>query len=516
MAISSQQLEDDSVTKDMVIALLLEAAQGREKEKQRADRLAEQNAWLKRQIFGRSSEKTPKDEVNPDQHHLFNEAEIVSELLPTANESVTIPAHIRKKKGRKRIPADLPRVDIIHDLPEHEKICGNDGTFLKRIGEITSEQLDYIPAKLRVLRHIRYKYACGCCGETMKTADKPNTLLPKSLATPSLLAHITTAKYVDGLPLHRQERQFARLGIELNRATMASWMIKIGGTHVQPLINLLNDECRNSRLLHMDETRVQVLKSHKAPSADHWVWVRATGATDRCVVLFDYDASRAKNVAQRLLEGFQGILVSDGYKGYDSIAKAQGLVHAGCLAHARRKFHDAKKSAGHDDSRAKVALDYIGQLYALERKLREAQPPPGDQAILDFREKHALPVLQAFRAWLDDMALKVPPNNDLGRAVLYTLGQWCKLSTFLDHACVPLDNNRAEGCIRPFVIGRRNWVFCDTQNGATASANLYSLVESAKANGLEPHAYLTRVYSRLPLATCVEDFEALLPWNITT
>lgn len=515
MSFSTQQLKDEGITKDKVIALLIEESKARENEKHRADQLAEQNAWLKRQIFGRSSEKTPKDEVNPDQPRLFNEAEVTAVLTPAVADAVTIPEHTRKKKGRKRIPADLPRVDVIHDLPEHEKICGNDGTPLKRIGEITSEQLDFIPAKLRVLRHIRYKYACNCCGETMKTADKPNTLLPKSLASPSLLAHITTAKYVDGLPLHRQEKQFARLGIQLNRATMASWMIKIGGTHVQPLINLLNDECRNSRLLHMDETRVQVLKSHKDPSADHWVWVRATGATDRRVVLFDYDASRAKNVAQRLLEGFQGILISDGYKGYDSIAKAQGLVHAGCLAHARRKFHDAKKSAGHDDSRAKIALDYIGQLYALERKLREAHPPPDDRAILAFRAKLALPILQTFKIWLDDMALQVPPNNDLGKAVLYTLGQWSKLTTFMDHVCVPLDNNRAEGCIRPFVIGRRNWMFCDTQNGATASTNLYSLVESAKANGLEPHHYLTQVYSRLPQATCIEDIEALLPWNIS-
>ena len=268
MQLTSQQLKDDSVTKDKVIALLEEA-------NQRANRLEEQIIWLKRQVFGRSSEKTSKEELSPNQGYLFNEVEVINEVCPEPDESLVIPEHKRKKKGRKKISQDLPRVEVIHDLPEHEKFCSKDGSPLKRIGEITSEQVDYIPAKVRVLKHIRYKYACSCCSETIKTADKPKTLLPKSLASPSLLAHITTAKYVDGLPLYRQEKQFARLGIQLNRSTMASWMIKIGGTHVQPLINLLDEECRKSRLLHIDETRVQVLKSHKSPSADHWIWVRA-------------------------------------------------------------------------------------------------------------------------------------------------------------------------------------------------------------------------------------------------
>ena len=294
---------------------------------------------------------------------------------------------------------------------------------------------------------------------------------------------------------------------------MASWMIKIGTEHVQPLINLLNDHCNQSPLIHIDETRVQVLKSAKAPSADHWVWVRASGATQQRVVLFDYDPSRAKVVAQRLLEDYKGIIVSDGYKGYDSIAKAQGLVHAGCLAHARRKFHDAKKSAATDNSHAKVGLDYISKLYAVERKLKDQNLPPSDEEKLAFKEQYSRPILDEFKQWLEAMAPKVPPKNDLGKAIHYTLNQWPKLITFMDHACVPLDNNRAEGCIRPFVIGRRNWVFCDTQAGAKASANLYSLVETAKANGLEPHAYLSHIYTHLPLATNLEDIEALLPWN---
>ena len=197
MQLTSQQLKDDSVTKDKVIALLIEESKAREEAIARAERLEEQVIWLKRQMFGRSSEKTPKEEQDPNQGYLFNEVEVLAEVCPEPLESLTIPEHKRKKKGRKRIDDSLPRVDVIHDLPEHEKVCSKDGSSLKRIGEITSEQVDYIPAKVRVLKHIGYKYACSCCGENIKTADKPQTLLPKSLASLSLLAHITTAKYVD-------------------------------------------------------------------------------------------------------------------------------------------------------------------------------------------------------------------------------------------------------------------------------------------------------------------------------
>ena len=518
MQLTSQQLKDDSVTKDKVIALLEEA-------NQRANRLEEQIIWLKRQVFGRSSEKISKEELNPNQGYLFNEVEVIDEVCPEPDESLVIPEHKRKKKGRKKIDKDLPRVEVIHDLPEHEKVCSKDGAPLKRIGEITSEQVDYIPAKVRVLKHIRYKYACSCCGENIKTADKPKTLLPKSLASPSLLAHITTAKYVDSLPLYRQEKQFARLGIQLNRATMASWMIKIGGTHVQPLINLLNEECRKSPLLHIDETRVQVLKSPKSPTADHWIWVRANGATDHRVVLFDYDTSRTAAVAKHLLDEFSGILVSDGYKAYDGIAKDQKLPHAGCWAHARRKFYDAYKSSKGTSETAKTALKMIKDLYKVERQCRELYRYTGgrdkekehrrEKAILAFRKKYCEPIVKAFEKWLDTTVPKAVPNSDIGKALQYALNQWPKLTTFLNHALAPLDNNRAEGAIRPFVIGRRNWMFCDTQKGAAASAHLYSLVETAKANGLEPHAYLTEVYEKLPLATSLEDIEALLPWNVS-
>ncbi len=495
----------------------LEALNGRLEQIERArnERIAlleEENRWLKQQLFGRSSEKRPAEDISPDQAKLLlNEAEALAPLAETAPETVQIPEHARKKRGRKAIPAELPRIEVVHDLPEAEKVCPHDGTTLERIGEETAEQLDYVPAQLRVIRHVRPKYACPCCREGVKIAPAPAQLLPKSKASPELLAHITTAKYVDGLPLNRQERQFGRLGIELARATMASWMIKLGGTYVLPIVNLLGDLLLEAPLIHMDETRVQVLRSAKAPTADHWMWVRCAGPPGRRIVLFDYDPSRGGQVPKRLLAGYEGILLTDGYEAYAATASASGMLHAGCFAHLRRKLEDARKAANGESS-ARTALDYIGRLYRIERPLRDRSADA--VAILDTRRRESTPIVEQLYGWLNEMAGQVLPQSALGKAIHYGLGQWPKLTVFLDHPEVPLDNNRCENAIRPFVVGRKAWMFSDTPSGAAASANLYSLVETAKANGIEPHAYLTHVYTKLPTAHALEDFEALLPWNV--
>lgn len=485
-------------------------------ERSRNERIAlleEENRWLKQQLFGRSSEKRSADEISPDQaRFLFNEAETLASAVETAPETVTIPAHQRKKRGRKAIPAELPRIEVVHDLPASEKVCPHDGTALERIGEETAEQLDYVPAKLQVIRHVRPKYACPCCHSGVKIAPVPAQLLAKSQASPGLLAHITTAKYVDGLPLHRQERQFGRLGVELSRATMAGWMIKLGGTHVVPIVNLLADELLAAPLIHMDETRVQVLRSAKAPTADHWIWVRCAGPPGRRVVLFDYDPSRGGQVPKRLLAGYEGTLLTDGYEAYTAAVQAGGLRHAGCWAHVRRKLEEARKVHGSGESQARIALDLIGRLYRIERQLRERNADP--EAIRLARCTHSAPIVAELHAWLNDRVDQVLPQSALGRAIHYALGQWGKLTVFLEHPEVPLDNNRCENAIRPFVIGRKAWLFSDTTAGAVASANLYSLVETAKANGLEPFAYLSRLYAALPTASTLDDFEALLPWHV--
>jgi len=482
--------------------------------------LEEENRWLKSQLFGRSSEKRGV-EIAAEQGHLFNEIEALAASSEAAPEAVQIPAHERQKRGRKKLSAELPRVEIVHDLPEDQKVCGTcEGTALKRIGEESSEQLDYQPAKVRVLKHIRPKYACPCCHAGVKIAPVPVSIFPKSLASPALLAHIATAKFVDHTPLYRQETQFARLGVILGRATMAGWMIRLGTTHLTPLVNLLAERMLTLPLIHCDETRLQVLeadpKNGKAPASDHWMWARCAGPPGKRIVLFDYDASRGGAVPKRLLEGYRGILLTDGYEAYAQVAAANSLVHAGCLAHARRKFDEAHKaqSAGAESSHAKTALAFIGELSLIERPLWDRDRPVTANERVAVRQQYSKPILERFRAWLEQLAPQVLPESRLGKAVHYTLNQWMKLSTFLEHGEVPLTNNLCENAIRPFVVGRKGWLFCDTIAGAKASANLFSLIETAKANGLEPHAYLSALFEKLPTLTTVEDFEAWLPWNV--
>jgi transposase len=308
-------------------------------QEQHIELLQNEISWLKGQLFGRSSEKTPAADINPDQQWLFNEAETLADATATAPESVTIPAYERGKRGRKKISADLPRVEVIHDLPDEQKVCATDGTALIRIGEQVSEQLDIIPAQIRVLRHIRPQYACPCCKQGVHIAPVHAQLLPKSMASPALLAHIVTAKFVAGTPLYRQEPQFARMGIDLGRATTGGWMNVLGTLWVVPLINLFNDILLAQPLIHCDETHLQVLKSDKSPTADHWMWVRAAGPPGERIVLFDYDPSRAGAVPRRLLQDYQGILLTDGYEAYANVAQGMGIVRAGGQPANRRALH---------------------------------------------------------------------------------------------------------------------------------------------------------------------------------
>ncbi len=476
--------------------------------------LEEENRWLKAQLFGRSSEKTPIAERNPDQGWLFNEIEVLAATATDAPETVTSPAYDRAKRGRKKLAADIPRVEVIHDLSEADKVCPTDGTALERIGEETAEQLEVIPARIRVIRHIRPKYACPCCRSGVRIAPVPPALFPKSIATASLLAQITTAKFVDGVPLYRQEPQFGRLGIELGRGTMALWMIRLGGTFIVPLINLLNERLLAEPVIHCDETRLQVLKSDKAPTADHWMWVRAAGPPGRRIVLFDHDPSRGGAVPRRLLDGYRGILLTDGYGAYDGAAAALKLTHAGCMAHVRRYFDEARK-VGSDASHAKVALEFIGKLSLIERLLWDDEHPVTAAQRVAVRRQKSVPIMRDFHAWLEALAPQVLPQSRLGKAVHYNHAQWPKLTVFLTHGDVPMHNNRCENAIRPLVVGRKGWLFADTVKGALASANLYSLVETCKANGIEPFAYPSHLFERLPHLTTVQDVEALLPWNAT-
>ena len=468
---------------------------------------------LKHHRFGRKSEK-----LSDDQLWIFDEAEAAEApgAEETHDDTVAVPAHTRRKRGRKPLPAWIPRVEVIHDLPDAEKRCKADGTALERIGEETYEQLEFIPATLRVLRHVRPKYACPACRTGIHTAPVPPQPIPKSLASPTLLAHVAVSKYADGLPLYRQEQMFTRLGIDLPRASLASWMVKVGEL-VQPLINLLRDDLLVSGFVQCDETRFQVLKEPgKLATSQSYLWAQRSAAPEGPIVLFDYDPTRSAEVPKRLLEGFEGFLQTDGYEGYGSVGRQPGITHVGCWAHCRRKFDEAlkgqgsKKKRSSKESKAYQGLAFIQKLYKIERQIGDGPPDERHR----IRQERSRPVMEAMRHWLDEALGKVPPQSLTGKALGYAHSQWPKLVRVLEDGRLPLDTNAVENAIRPFVVGRKGWLFADTVHGAEASANLYSLIETAKANGVEPFAYLQLVFTELPKATELAHLEGLLPRHL--
>ena len=457
------------------------------------------------------------------QMDLFNEAEALGAKpdAETQAAEITVPAHARARGKRKPIDASLPRVRIEHDIPEEQKTCAC-GCQLTRIGEVTSEQFDLVPARAQVLQHVRFKYACRSCdgasheGPAVVTAEMPAQPIPKSNASPGLLAHIATAKFGDGMPLYRLEGILARSRIEVSRTTQASWMIR-SGDMIVPLINLMGEAQLAYDILQMDETSVQVLKEDGRPAqAKSYMWVRRGGPPGQRIILFDYAASRAGAIPMRLLDEYKGYLQSDAYSGYNAPARRDGVIHVGCLDHARRRFVEAVKAqhavAGSERGLAPEALLIIRKIYGIEKLARDARLTADGRHQL--RQEKARPIWDELRAWLDRNRNAAPPLSLTGKAIGYITDEWSRLIRYLDDGRIEVSNVLCENAIRPFVVGRKAWLFCDTPAGAHASARLYSLVESAKANGLDVYDYLKRVFTLLPQATMLADVEALLPWNV--
>lgn len=497
--------------------LLLEKDRRLNEKEKRISLLEEQLRLLRHKRFAASSEKSD------GQAELFNEAE-AAELTSEGDvdentddvETETIQYERRKSRGRKSLPADLPRVRIEHDLNDADKVC-DCGCALTHIGEDTSEQLDIIPAKIQVLQHARLKYACKACEATVRTAALPAQPIPKSNASGGLLAYVATAKYQDALPLHRQESIFKRMQIDIPRNTLANWMMR-SGELITPLITQLDSEIRRGKVIQCDETALQVLKEPDRPaSSQSYMWVRRSGAPDHPIVLYDYAPSRAGSVAERLLKDFSGYLQTDDYAGYHATGRQHGITHVGCWAHARRKFVDAQKAVAAKDKKstrtgkADVAINYMAKLYAIEKQAKDTT----SEARRQLRQEKSVPILNALREWLDKTLHSTLPKGLLGTALGYLNKNWEKLIRYTEDGDVNIDNNLAENAIRPFVIGRKNWLFSATPRGAHASAAIYSLIETAKANGLEPYAYLREVFTRLPSLSSDEELQALLPWNIS-
>jgi len=483
--------------------------------------LREQNRLLRARLFGRKTEKILPEDAH-EQLLLFNEAEeSLSEEPPKPEDEIVVPEHKRRKRGRKPLPPELPRVDAIHDLSEEEKICSC-GAVKVKIGEEVSEQLDIIPAKIQVIRNIRYKYACKCCegteddGPTVVTAPMPKQLIPKSMATAGLVAYILTSKFVDALPFYRQEKQFTRIGIEIHRSTMCGWAIK-AAQRCMPLIELLHSDMLSGPLINCDETPVQVMNEpDRANTTKSYMWVFRGGDPIHPIVLYRYHPTRSGDVPAEFLRGYEGYVQTDGYIGYNFLDQQQGITHVGCWAHARRNFNDVIKAAGKRKSgktgSADVAMAFIGKLYRIEKNARLQQLSPLE--IYELRQEKSKPILDKFKKWLDKKSVHTPPNGLLGKAVQYALNQWHRLTGYLKDGRVSMDNNLAENAIRPFVIGRKNWLFSGKPVGAEASACLYSLIETAKANGIEPYRYLRYVFDNIPKTTSTEDYRALLPQHI--
>lgn len=343
----------------------------------------------------------------------------------------------------------------------------------------------------------------------MKAAEPPPSPIPGSIATPSLLAHIASAKYADGLPLYRQEKILQRHGLELTRTTMATWMGRLAEL-LAPLYNLFSEAVLLGPVLFIDETTQQVLKTDKKPTSKSYQWVRVGGIDGQKVVLFHFSTTRSGDVAVELLEGYKGHVMTDGFDGYNKIEGMDGIIRMQCWMHARRFFKKAVKVLGKPGKGgiADQALAKIRALYAVERDCEEMSPEERCQV----RLARSKPLLDAFKTWLEAAMKDVPPKSVTAKGINYTLVRWDQLVIYLTDGRLRMDNGPAENAIRPFAVGRNSWMFSDTVEGAETNAVLYSIIETAKANGKEPHAYLTKVIDRLPYAKTLADVEALLPW----
>lgn len=472
--------------------------------------LEEQLKLQKIKQYGRSSEQ------QPDQLGFFDEAE----TLDVEPEEETA-APKKKPSGRKGLNPNIPRIQLRIELTPEEKDGAIDTYFVK-----VKEELDIVPAKVQV-KEILQEKAVFLDKEGLRkivSAQMPRHPLAKSIASINTLSYIIVAKYQDALPLYRLEKILMRYGGSVTRTTLANWLIRLSD-QLLPLINLLREHQWQGDLIQADETRVQVLKEPgRSASSDKWMWLTRGGPPDQPCVLFEYDPSRSKEVPLRLLEGFNGYLQTDGYAGYNAVVKQQKLIHVGCWDHARRKFDEAEKAASDQKknssskrkttapSKARVALSTINKLYVIEREIKALAA----EEKYRLRQEKSIPILKELKAWLEKNHSKVVRDSLTWTAINYTLNQWDKLVRYCDSGELPISNILAENAIRPFCIGRRNWLFSDTPKGAKASALYYSLIETAKANGLEPYDYFQTILKQLPYADTVEKLEALLPWNLNS
>lgn len=484
-----------------------------ESQQVRINQLVDMLAQAQKALFGPSSEKSRYvlGEVS-DQLSLFNEAE--SEAGNKAEEptvQMLVTAYERKpKRTKEELAETVPVVEVVCDLEEDKRTCDICSAELRYLGkEHVRDELEIIPAQVRVLRYIRYNYVCTECEKETTQANiikapAPTPVMKRSLASASAVAYVMYQKYANGLPLYRQEKDWANQGVTLSRATLANWIIRPSQEWLEPLYDSMKKHLVTESVIHADETVIQVLKEPgKKASAESRMWVYASGRGSTPLVLYEYQPTRSGQHARRFLEGFKGYLQTDGYSGYNAVPD---VIHCGCWAHLRRKFEEAfPKEADKANSLAARGFDYCNHLFDLEDEWVEISPEERHEKRLVYSK----PVLEEFWKWL--ASFNALPNSGLGKAVTYANNQRETLEHFLLDGRIEISNNRAENAIRPFVTGRKNWLFCDTQRGAKASAIVYSMIESAKANQLNPYMYLVYLLTKLPGLKELTD-ESLRPF----
>jgi transposase len=512
-------LPDDPETLKGMIRELLAILHNKDRElsgvQQRLDQLL-------RRLYGPKAER-----FRPDQPSLF---ELLTEATSPTAPTPIVPAPaepepaVRAKKGhgRQRLPADLKRERVVHDLPEAEKICPCCQSARVKIGEETSEQLDYRPAKLFVWEHVRLKYVCVKCSKAASTstsdnavslivtAPKPAQPIDKGLPGPGLLAHVITSKYSDHLPLHRQETMLARQGVELSRSTLSDWMAA-GATLLKPLYTLMLADVLLGRVVQTDETRVPVLDPglKQTKSGRLWVFV---GDRDHPNTVYDYTPTKARDGPAAILKSYRGFLQADAANVFDGLYRPGDIVEVGCWAHTRRHFYDARES---DAARSAEALTRIRVFYAIEDEARDLvkrqllADNDADALRLRLRQERTKAKLVEFAAWLADQAKKVLPKSPIGQAIAYAQRQWPALVRFTEHGFLNIDNNASERALRGVAVGRRNWLFAGSDKGGQTAAILYTMTQTCRHHGIDPFAYLQDVLTHLP--TLVDGLNELFP-----
>lgn len=489
------------------------------------EELAAKIAWYENQIrlakhqkFGASSEKTAIDQLN-----FFNEIEATAD--PQSEEPVLEKIKkpgVRKKGNKEVITSDLPVETIEYTLTPEEQDCPQCGKPLHVMSKEVRKELTIIPAKIVVTEHVRYVYACRNCEKRADdekasvpviTAPMPKPVIRNSLASPSFIAYVINRKYVEGIPLYRQEQQLNHYGLEIKRQSLANWIIYSAEHYLKYLYERMKSKLVAEGVLHADETVLQVLREPgKTAESNSYMWMYRTGRHQEPMILYEYQSGRSGEYPKEFLKGFNGYLHVDGYVGYH---KVEGVTLAGCWAHARRKYDEALKALSNLEKAQKThsskGLDYCNKLFSLEKKYENLSP----EIRYKKRQKDSLPLVDAYFAWAKELYPNTLPESLLGKALAYSLNQEEKLRTFLLDGRVELSNNLAERAIKPFVIGRKNWLFANSQKGAASSGVIYSIMETAKANKLIPYEYLKFLLEKLPNIDLesFKDIDELLPWS---